>query len=223
MIRIMVVDDLKEVRSYFGEIINSQPDMELAGVAASGNEAVHMASSLDLDVILMDIQMEYAGAGVDATRKICAAFPDIKIIMLTIYDTDDYVVEAYLAGAVDYVLKEDDTVKICERIRQVYENDNFIGPYIAKKLRSSIEKTRTREESMLFFINSFSKLTAMEKKILKSLYTGKKRSEIADSEFISLGTVKTHINHILKKLNFTATHDLIGFLKKIKIFEEFDI
>lgn len=223
IIRCMIVDDMESIRERFCDLINSQNDMDVVCVASTGKEAVENALKYKPDIILMDIQLEYDIAGIDATEKIIKQYPKTKIVIFTIHNNDEFILDAYLVGAVDYVLKDDTDTNILNTLRTVYTNEHFLGPLLATKLKEKLTLARSREESLLFFVNSYSKLTNTERMILKHLYSNKKRREISEMEFISMETVKTHVSHILKKLGFHSTSELIRFLKRIKIFDEFDI
>ena len=222
-IRCMVVDDLESIREHFCTLISECGDMVLAAEADSAKDAVTTAKKANPDIILMDIQLEDETAGIRATEKIKEDMPNVKVIILTVHNNDKFMMDAYLAGASDYILKYDNDKNILDTVRMVYKNDFFLGPLLAKKLKESLTLARNREESLLFFINNYSRLTDAEKRITKHLYSGKKRREIAEAEFISIETVKTHISHILKKLGFHSAASLTAFLKKIKIFDEFDV
>lgn len=223
IIRCMVVDDIAGIREHFCDLINQQDDMEVVCVAETGRGAVKRALEFKPDIILMDIQLDYDTAGVDATEKIMVELPTAKIIIVTSHNNDKFILDTYLYGAVDYILKEDSSENILSTIREVYRNNNFIGPLLAAKLREGLTIARNREESLLFFINNYSKLTNTERRILKHLYSNKKRREISEIEFISMETVKSHISHILKKLGMGSTAEIVRFLKKVKFFDEFDI
>lgn len=222
-IKCMVVDDLESIREHFCTLVSECADMTLVCEAESGREAIERAKSAKPDIILMDIQLEDESAGIRATERIKEIMPDAKVIILTVHNNDKFMMDAYLAGASDYILKYDDGANILSTIRMVYKNDFFLGPLLAKKLKESLTLARNREESLLFFINNYSRITDAEKRITKHLYAGKKRREIAEAEFVSMETVKTHISHILKKLGFHSAAELTAFLKKIKIFDEFDV
>ena len=222
--RIMLCDDIKSIREYFEKIINQQEDMEVIYGAASGQEAVeYLAGAGELpDIILMDIQMEDEKAGITATRQIHERHPQIKILMLTIHENDDLLIEAYLAGAVDYMVKDVSPEMICSTLRNANENENFIGTIIREKTREKLDKNKLLETSMVFFINKMSKLTSSEWRILQQLYEGKKRREIAKTEYLSEETVKLHIRHILRKLGFASSREMVEYLKKIKLLDYYN-
>lgn len=222
-IRVMVCEDIKAIREYVVSSIRKDSEIEVVGEASSGAEAILMSESVKPDVILMDIQMEYETAGIDAIHAIYEKHPDIKIIVLTVHNDDELIMDAYYAGAMDYIIKTSDGGDICGSIKRVYREENFIGPLIAKNLRSEVRKMRKSEESLLFFIHEFSRLTATEKELLKLFYLGYSKKKISEMRSIEVSTIKVHVKHILKKLNYSSTSELINFLKKIKIYEMFDL
>lgn len=223
MISVMLCDDVKEIREHFKRIIDSNDDMQVVCMAQSGAEAIKKATEYKPDIVLMDIQMEDAKAGIAATEKICDILPGCRVIMLTIHKSDDLLIEAYTVGAVDYIIKETDPNTICRTIRNAYQNEQFIGTEIMDKVRKKLITNKTMEISMMFFVNNMSKLTNSEWKILKQLYYGKKRREIASSECLSEETVKIHTRHILKKLNFRTVSELVSYLKSLNIVETFHL
>ncbi len=223
-IKVMLCDDIKSVRDYFQKTIDAQEDMEVVCAASSGEEAVsYLADGGELpDIILMDIQMEEEKAGISATQKIHGQYPGIRILMLTIHANDDLLIEAYLAGAVDYIVKDVEPQTICATLRNAKENEHFIGSIIREKTREKLNRNRTMEISLMFFINKMSKLTNSEWRILRQLYEGKKRREIAKTEVLSEETVKLHIRHILRKLGFDTSREMVDYLKKLNIMVYFD-
>ncbi len=224
MIKIMLCDDIKSIRVFFEKIIGMQEDMKVIYAASSGEEAVQYLAECEAlpDIVLMDIQMEDEKAGITATQKIHERYPEIKILMLTIHENDDLLIEAYMAGAVDYIVKDTAPETICATLRSAKENKNFIGAVIREKTREKLSKSRTMELSMVFFINKMSKLTNSEWRVLKHLYEGMKRKEIAKEEVLSEETVKLHVRHILRKLEFASTKEMIDYLKELKLLDYYD-
>ena len=223
MIRVIVCDDLAGIRRHIISSLKKAENIEVVGEAASGEEATKLADTIPVDIILMDIQMEYDMAGLDAIKIICEKHPEIKIIVLTVHSNDDLILEAYCNGAVDYLLKTSDSESICKSIEKAYENDDFIGALISRKLRSDFVRMKRKEESVMFFIHKFTALTKTEKEILKYLYDGHSKKDIAEILCIELSTINVHRKHILKKLGYTSLESLVTFLKKIKLYEEFNL
>ncbi len=219
MIRVMVCDDLQDICDFLSEKINSQPDMEVVCTASCEQESIELAKKHKPDIILMDIQMDEYNSGVNATEKIMAALPKTKIIMLTIHRTDDLIVNSYIAGAVDYVLKDSPPEMIYNSIRSVYESSEFLGRTIANAVYHHMKSTTDLEPSINYMINHLSKLTPVEIEIVKLLYCKKNRREIAKEKGLSENTVKQHIWHILRKLDFDSTSEMTAFLRKLNIIE----
>ncbi len=219
----MVCDDMEEIRQYFEWLINSQEDMQAVPGAESGKQAVEYAQKYKPDVILMDVQMEEATDGIRATSDIIEMMPDVRVIMLTIHKDDGLLIDSYVAGAVDYIIKETEVETIYDTIRLAYSNKYFVGRTIARAVKERFNRGRDMEASALYFINNMSRLTNGEWKILHHLYSGKKRREIAEIEVLSEETVKFHIRNILKKLRFSSTAEMISFLKDFGVLEKFKL
>ena len=216
MIKVMVCDDLINIRNHFSNIVNNRQDMSVVCTASTKDEAIELAAEHKPDIILMDIQMDTKTAGIEATKQIVKILPDTKVIILTIHHDDALIVESYLAGAVDYIMKESDPETLCQTIQRAYNNNNFIGPLIATTIKNNIKKS---QESILYMTTHFFKLTPSEKEILWLLYQKYPRKKIAEMRFLSEETVKIHIKHILRKLNFSNTAEMMVFLQEIGIME----
>lgn len=221
MIRVAVCDDMEQIRNFFAEIIDGEPDMELAGTAESGSAALKLALSKNPDIILMDVQMETEYAGIDATLKIMESRPEIKIIVITIYGDAEYISRAYGAGAKGYILKTDSKDDIKKSIRDVYAGKEIIQPNIAEKFISQFRKINNENNSLIYIVTMVRKLTATELEILKELCSGKTRADIAKERYVEKGTVKFHVKNILKKMQYTSMAELVKDLKKLGIYENY--
>ena len=224
-IKIMICDDIDEIRNDICEYINLTDDMTVIASVSTGAEAVSYVLNNEIkpDVILMDIQMEYAVSGIKATEQILSYYPNIKILMLTVHENDDLIVDSFLAGAVDFIVKSASKESLCSTIRNSISRDEFVGPLMLRALKKNVLVNKQKKQSVLFFINSYSTLTAAEKDVLKLLYQGYSRQKIVDTQHISINTVSTHIRHILKKLNFSSTREIISFIRSIGLFDYFDL
>lgn len=218
-IRVAICDDQADILDYFCDIINSQPDIEVVGTARNGREALEIAGTAKPDIVLMDIQMESESDGINAIEKISAKYPDVKSVVLTVHENDEMIISAYLAGAVDYIIKTTDEESFCQSIRNVYASGNYIGELITRKVRSEFSNMRTKQMSLLFVVNELSKLTATEIDIMKAVCNGIKQKEVARRNSIEISTVKFHVNNILKKLNFKNTRELAAALKRVGLLE----
>ncbi|MGG1513958.1 response regulator transcription factor [Paenibacillus oryzisoli] len=197
-IQVMLVDDQTLIRQGFGYVIGVQPDMTLVGEAADGEEAVKLALSTKPDVILMDVQMPRM-TGIQATQAILAQRPQTKIVILTTFNDEAYIYEGIRAGAVGYLLKDADTEDMLETVRAVYRGEAVfrtgLAAHVLTKLATSSAAAAPAPQAELV-----EPLTPREKDILQEMAYGLRNDQIAAKLFISEGTVKTHVHHILQKL-----------------------
>ncbi len=218
-IKLMIVDDMMDIREYFNMILSKEPDIEVIGLASSGIEAVQKARDLKPDVILMDIQMETRTAGIDATTVIKGINPNIKIIILTIHQEDEYLFQAYCAGVMDYIVKTDSLSQIINSIRTVYSNKLMLRPGIADKIIDEFSRLKTQQNSLIYILNIISKLTNSEFEILKCFYEGCSYKTISETRFVSPATVKSQVNSILKKFEMKTMKEVVKLLKQMNFDE----
>jgi DNA-binding NarL/FixJ family response regulator len=194
-ISVLVADDQSMVRAGFGMLLAGQDDIEVVAEASNGREAVHKALHLRPTVVLMDIRMPELD-GLQATRRILAADKSARILILTTFDLDEYVYEALSAGASGFVLKDDPPEQLIAAIRTVAAGDALLSPGVTKRVIkqfSRIPRTTPLKE--------LDDLTAREQEIVRLVAGGLSNAEIAGELYISDTTVKTHITHVLQKLN----------------------
>jgi DNA-binding NarL/FixJ family response regulator len=192
-IRVLVVDDHAPFRSGLRALLNSIPEMEMAGEAANGEEAIREAAKLQPDVILMDIQMPGMN-GIEATRLIYQSSPHIGVIVLTMFEDDDSVFAAMRAGARGYLLKGADQTEILRAIHSVSSGEALFGPAIARRLINFFAQINSKPP------NPFPELTEREREVLDLLARGMGNAEIASTLVISQKTVRNHVSNIFNKL-----------------------
>jgi len=183
-IRIFSVDDHPLLREGIAALVNSQPDMVVAGEAATGAEALKLFKQLQPDVTLLDLRLPDT-SGIDILIAIRTEFPDARIIMLTTFEGDVEIHRALQAGARGYLLKNMPPSELLDVIRQVHAGKKRIPPAIASQLAEHM---------------SDETLTEREVEVLREVAGGNKNREIANKLFISEETVKVHIKHIMEKL-----------------------
>ena len=194
-IRVLIADDHNIVREGLRAVLGSEPDMEVVGEAATGEEVVERAAELRPGVILMDLQMPGVN-GIEATRRILEINPEIGIVVLTMFEDDDSVFSAMRAGARGYVLKGAPPSEILKVLRAVAAGEAHFGPEIARRLEGffSAPKPASPEET-------FPELSAREVEILEFIAQGHSNAKIAARLFVSPKTVGNHISHIFTKLH----------------------
>lgn len=216
-IKILLAEDFEIIRDDFGELIESQDDMEIVGTAATRAEIVKLAKDISSDIILMDIEMDALNSGILATEEIHKFEPDIPVIFLTAHDTDEMIVTAMASGAVDYVVKSAEYDTILKHIRKAYEGEPILEARIQTKMRDELFRLSRTEKSLLFFINNISKLTPAERELIKLFLKNKKIDEIAKIRCVEVVTVKTQIKSLLKKFGLSRTKEIVKQIRELNI------
>ncbi|GIN83873.1 DNA-binding response regulator [Heyndrickxia sporothermodurans] len=191
MIKVLLVDDHEMVRIGVSAFLSIQPDIEIVGEAASGQEGVELALQLKPDIILMDLVMNGMD-GIQATREIIKQWPEAKIIIVTSFIDDEKVYPALEAGAASYMLKTSKASDIADAVRSTYEGQSVLEPEVTGKMMMRMKQGNKRP--------LHDDLTNRELEILLLMAEGMTNQEIADELFIALKTVKTHVSNILSKL-----------------------
>ena len=197
-IRVLVADDQALVRSGFRMILEARDDIEVVGEAEDGAEAVELARRLDPDVILMDVRMPKLD-GVEATRRLTAAGVRARVVILTTFDLDEYVYQALRAGASGFLLKDTRPTDLLDAVRTVAAGESLLAPRVTRRVIE--EFVRRPPSSVRTLSPALGELTARELEVLKAIARGLSNAEIATELFVSETTVKTHVAHVLTKLD----------------------
>ena len=193
-VRVLIADDHPLFREGMRGRLDRVADVVVVGEAASGDEAVEMARSVEPDVILMDIKMPGLN-GIEATREIQRANPQIGILVLTMFEDDDSVFAAMRAGAKGYLLKDSGGEGVVHAIRAVASGEAVFGPGVAERIIGYFSAPRAAAPQ-----RAFPELTEREEEVLSLVAQGKSNREIARQLFVSLKTVRNHVSNILLKL-----------------------
>lgn len=195
-IRILVVDDHALVRTGFRMILEAEPGIEVAGEASDGLEAVAAVARLRPDVVLMDVRMPNLD-GIAATRRILESGSEARVLVLTTFDLDEYVYEALRAGASGFLLKDVPPERLVAGIRAVAAGESLLAPTITKRLIESYVQRKATPPAD----SKLEQLTSREREVLGLVARGLSNSEIAAAVVVSETTIKTHVAHILAKLD----------------------
>jgi DNA-binding NarL/FixJ family response regulator len=195
-IRVAIADDQTLVRAGFRMIVESQPDMEIAGEAGDGQGAIDLVKRKRPDVILMDIRMPRMD-GIAATRTITGAGSSTRVVILTTYELDEYVFDALGAGASAFLLKAAPPEDLVRAIRVVASGDALLAPSVTRRL---IEEFARRPEPQARKAKQLETLTDRERDVLREVARGLTNAEIAARLHVAETTVKTHVAHVLDKL-----------------------
>jgi DNA-binding NarL/FixJ family response regulator len=193
-IRVLIVDDHNSFRSGMRSLLDSIPQVEVVGEAASGDEAVSKANAFQPQVILMDIQMPGLN-GIEATRRIYQSSPHISVLMLTMFEDDDSVFAAMRAGARGYLLKGADQDEILRALQAANKGEALFGPGIARRMINFFSRPAAKEEA-----KAFPELTDREREVLALIAEGLSNANIAEHLIISMKTVRNHVSNIFSKM-----------------------
>ena len=192
MIDLLLADDQALVRAGFGLILNAESDLRVVAEAEDGDQAVAEAARTRPDVVLMDIRMPRLD-GISATRAILEALPAARVLMLTTFDLDDYVIEAFRAGASGFLLKTVPPVQLVAAVHTVYESDALLAPASTRRLIEQHSPAPTEAPEL-------DELTTREREVLRLMAGGLTNAEIAATLVVEPSTVKSHVARVLAKL-----------------------
>jgi DNA-binding NarL/FixJ family response regulator len=192
VIRIVLVDDQTLFRKALARLLAETSDLQIVGEAGDGAEAIRVVGEHKPDVVLMDLQMPTLG-GVEATRRLRDEHPEVKVLILTTFETDAYVLEALRAGAAGYVLKDSPPEAIASSIRAVLSNEKVMSTPIADRVVAMLTGETTPQQY-------YDGLTTRELQVLKMIAGGMANKQVAFQLKISEKTVRNHISHIYEKL-----------------------
>jgi DNA-binding NarL/FixJ family response regulator len=213
-IRVLVVDDQTMVRAGFRLLLADETDIEVVAEAGNGRDAVAKAARFQVDVVLMDIRMPEMD-GLEATRRILAADPAARVLILTTFDLDEYVFEALRAGASGFVLKDDPPEQLLAAVRTVAAGDALLSPTITRRVIRHFSAARRQAPP-----KAVESLTSRELDVFRLITRGLSNAEIGQELFISDTTVKTHVTRLLQKLDLRDRAQAIVLAYQTGLFDE---
>ncbi|MCE5046747.1 nitrate respiration regulation response regulator NreC [Staphylococcus equorum] len=213
--RIVIADDHAVVRTGFSMILNYQEDMEVVGTAADGVEAYQKVMEYKPDVLIMDLSMPPGESGLIATSKISESFPETKILILTMFDDEEYLFHVLRNGAKGYILKNAPDEQLLLAIRTVYQGETYVDMKLTTSLvnefvNNSFQDTQASNDP-------FKILSKREIEILPLIVKGYGNKDIAQKLFVSVKTVEAHKTHIMQKLDLKTKPELVEYAMKKKL------
>jgi DNA-binding NarL/FixJ family response regulator len=208
MIRILLADDQALVRAGFRALLDAQDDMKVVGEAVDGGDAVRLVTSLIPDVVLMDIRMPRCD-GLEATRRIAAdeRLAQVKIIILTTFDLDEYIFEALRAGASGFLVKDTEPIDLIRGIQAVARGDGLLSPGVTRRLIAEFATLTSKAEPA----PDLAALTEREREVMALAARGLSNDEIAEQLVVSPATAKTHVSRAMVKLGARDRAQLVVF------------
>ncbi len=215
-IRIFLVDDHQLVRDGIKALLNSSGEISILGEASTGRECFEKISKEQPDILILDISLPDT-TGIEITRKVTELYPMMRVLILSMYTDEDFIFNSVKAGARGYLPKNTSREELLEAIRTIYDGEEFFADSISKiMLRSYVRKAKEEDPSTQW---GSATLTGREIEILRLFAEGYINKEISDRLDISIRTVETHKNHIMKKLELKSSVDLIKYAIRNKIVE----
>lgn len=206
-IKVLLVDDQALIRDGLRAVLSAYPEIRIVGDAENGAQALEAVGLLSPDIVLMDIRMPVMD-GVEATRRIKDAYPETVIIILTTFDDDEYIIHALTYGAAGYLLKDIRGEGLVRAVQDGFSGNLVLPGRIASKITSHLSKERKPTADLSDF-------TAREREIIGMLVRGASNKEIADTLFLSMGTVKNYISQIYSKAEITDRTNAVIYFQKM--------
>lgn len=199
-IRVLLADDQSLIREGLRLILELQSGIRVVGEASNGQEVLDLMAHTPADVVLMDVEMPFMD-GIEATRAICMAYPQVKVIILTTFEKNEYIFEGIRAGAIGYLLKDTTSEKLAQAIRAAARGESVLQPSVASKVLTEFNRLSHKERApAVANARLIDPLSTRQLDVLAHLAEGKSNREIAAALFLTEGTVKNHLTSILGKL-----------------------
>lgn len=206
MIKVVVVDDQALLRAGLRALVEAEDDLRVVGEAGDGAEAVDVILATHPDVVLMDIRMPRLD-GISAVRRLASAGSRARALMLTTFDADEYVVEAFRSGAAGFLLKDGPPSRLAAAVRTIASGESLLAPTLTRRLIEEYVGTAPQQTLR----GRLHELTERELDVLKQLAAGKSNAEIGSALFLSEATVKTHLTRVLAKLDLKSRVQAVVF------------
>jgi len=218
MIKVVIVDDQEIVKEGLKMILSLHEEIEIIGEASNGEELLKLIEIKRPEVVLMDIRMPGMN-GIEATKIMKEKYPQIKIIILTTFNEDEYIFEGLKNGADGYILKDSSSKEIMAAIKSAVEGEMFLNPKVTVKVISALNSMKIDKEPEKAENEKFiSTLTPREVEVVTHVLKGKTNKDIAEDMFVTEGTVKNYVSRILQKLELNNRSELIIMLRNSSLY-----
>jgi DNA-binding NarL/FixJ family response regulator len=205
-IKVLLAEDHTIVRQGLRSLLEQSDDIKVVAEAEDGREAVKKTELANPDVVLMDVSMPLLN-GIEATRQIKKQCPDVKVLILTMHTTEEYILQILHAGASGYLVKKSAHQELLSAVRAVHKGHSYLSPSVSKKVVNDyIEKTKKAAKT-----SRYEKLTGREREVLQLIAEGKSNKEISELLYLSVKTVETHKAHLMAKLDIHTTAGLVKY------------
>lgn len=218
-IHVLIAEDMEPIRKRYVKMLSETDDIEVIADVSNSEEAIEQTILKQPDIVLMDIEMEKKDAGLRASKELLLQFPDLKIIILTVYEEDELIYTAFQFGVCDYILKNAKQEEVVTSIRNVYEGRTPLRPELATKILGEFKRVKAYESSFLYAVNIVTSLTETELEILKLLMKHTSRKDICRIRYVEMSTVKTQIRNILRKFNKKSIEEVIGMIDSMNLYD----
>ena len=216
--KIVIADDHAVVRTGFSMILNYQEDMDVVATAADGVEAYQKVLEYKPDVLILDLSMPPGESGLIATSKISESFPETKILILTMYDDEEYLFHVLKSGAKGYILKNSPDEQLILAVRTVYKDETYVDMKLTTSLVNEFVN-QSSSDKLSQSSDPFKVVSKRELEILPLIAKGYGNKEIAEKLFVSVKTVEAHKTHIMNKLNLKSKPELVEYALKKKLLD----
>lgn len=224
MIKVIIVDDQEIVREGLKMILSLHEEIDIIGEASNGQEFLNLIETKMPEVVLMDIRMPIMN-GIETTKLVKEKYPNVKIIILTTFNEDEYIFEGLKNGADSYILKDSGSKEIMAAIKSVIDGEMLLNPKVTVKVINALNSMKVDKETFKFDSKKeklIAKLTPRETEVVKHVLDGKTNKDIAKNLFVTEGTVKNYVSKILEKLELNNRAELIVMLRNSSLcVEEF--
>ncbi len=212
---VLIAEDMEILREHYASVVSSDPSFTIAAKVSSGAEATAICDAIPVDIILMDIEMEDATAGIRATETILSRHPQVKVVYLTAHETEQTIITSMATGAVDYLVKGCTDTHMLEHLRGVRDGTQNLDAKIQGIVMREYKRLHKSEQGLVWFITKTGTLTPTERELVRYLLDGYKVKQIAEERHVEVVTIKTQIHSLLVKFQCKRTTEVVRLIEQL--------